>query len=209
MIKNERLHYLADLYNSIEVYITYFNHFGHKFLIIFMLIIYLKYFSQTLMHFPNIIIYFPIISIFTNTIACFQILLSKFYLEILLFHSPQSTLGAAEYGVTQPPSSHLIDSSPLLFSPRTKANQTHFFFPHLPAQTLTTTFIAGSPMSSSVLHRPSPFLLHLLLLVSTLLPRAGAHQRSSSYYSSALTEWRAAKASYYAADPEDAIGIFT
>jgi hypothetical protein len=85
----------------------------------------------------------------------------------------------------------------------------HFFFPHLSVQTLITTFIMGSPMPLSDLHRPSPLLLHLFLLVSTLLSRARAHQRSSSYSSSALTEWRPARASYYAADPEDAIGIFT
>ncbi|XP_078163192.1 expansin A13 [Carex rostrata] len=50
-----------------------------------------------------------------------------------------------------------------------------------------------------------PSDLHLLLLASCLLSCAWAHQRSSTYASSALTEWRPAHASYYAADPEDAI----
>ncbi|PNT61709.1 expansin-A10 [Brachypodium distachyon] len=46
-----------------------------------------------------------------------------------------------------------------------------------------------------------------LLLVLFLLPAlAAGHQHPSSYGSSALSEWRHAKASYYAADPEDAIG---
>ena len=46
-----------------------------------------------------------------------------------------------------------------------------------------------------------------LLLVLLLLPAlAAGHQHPSSFGSSALSEWRSAKASYYAADPEDAIG---
>jgi hypothetical protein len=46
-----------------------------------------------------------------------------------------------------------------------------------------------------------------LLLVVLLLPAlAAGHQHPSSSGSSALSEWRPAKASYYAADPEDAIG---
>jgi hypothetical protein len=48
-----------------------------------------------------------------------------------------------------------------------------------------------------------PLLLFLLLLLPAL---AAGHQHPSSYGSSALSEWRPAKASYYAADPEDAIG---
>ncbi|TVU16015.1 hypothetical protein EJB05_39562 [Eragrostis curvula] len=49
-----------------------------------------------------------------------------------------------------------------------------------------------------------PLLLALFLL---LLPALIAgHQHPTSYGSSALSEWRPAKASYYAADPEDAIG---
>ncbi|KAL5216482.1 hypothetical protein ABZP36_007883 [Zizania latifolia] len=48
-----------------------------------------------------------------------------------------------------------------------------------------------------------------LLLVLFLLPAlAAGHQHPSTYGSSALTEWRPAKASYYAADPEDAIGVW-
>ncbi|CAN6276705.1 unnamed protein product [Urochloa humidicola] len=47
----------------------------------------------------------------------------------------------------------------------------------------------------------------LLVLLSLLLPAlAAGHQHPSSSGSSALSEWRPAKASYYAADPEDAIG---
>jgi hypothetical protein len=46
-----------------------------------------------------------------------------------------------------------------------------------------------------------------LLLVLFLLPAlAAAHERPSSYGSSALTEWRNAKASYFSIDPEDAVG---
>lgn len=46
-----------------------------------------------------------------------------------------------------------------------------------------------------------------LLLVLFLLPAlATGHQHPSTLGSSALSEWRSAKASYYAADPEDAIG---
>ncbi|KAL5214542.1 hypothetical protein ABZP36_003694 [Zizania latifolia] len=46
-----------------------------------------------------------------------------------------------------------------------------------------------------------------LLLVLFLLPAfAAGHQNPSTYGSSALSEWRSAKASYYATDPEDAIG---
>jgi len=46
-----------------------------------------------------------------------------------------------------------------------------------------------------------------LLLVLLLLPAlAAGHQHPSSFGSSALSEWRSAKASYYGADPEDAIG---
>ncbi|KAJ3680417.1 hypothetical protein LUZ60_016695 [Juncus effusus] len=55
------------------------------------------------------------------------------------------------------------------------------------------------------LRRPLPLFLLLLLSASSLLSSGRAHQRSSSYASSALTEWRPAHASYYAADPEDAI----
>uniref|UniRef100_R7VZF9 Expansin n=1 Tax=Aegilops tauschii TaxID=37682 RepID=R7VZF9_AEGTA len=47
----------------------------------------------------------------------------------------------------------------------------------------------------------------LLLLVLFLLPAlAAGHQHPSSYGSSALSEWRNAKSSYFAADPGDAIG---
>ncbi|KAG8082977.1 hypothetical protein GUJ93_ZPchr0014g47552 [Zizania palustris] len=47
----------------------------------------------------------------------------------------------------------------------------------------------------------------LLLLVLFVLPAlAAGHQHPTTYGSSAITEWRPAKASYYAADPEDAIG---
>ncbi|EMS66686.1 Expansin-A10 [Triticum urartu] len=47
----------------------------------------------------------------------------------------------------------------------------------------------------------------LILLVVFLLPAlAAGHQHPSSYGSSALSEWRNAKSSYFAADPGDAIG---
>jgi hypothetical protein len=49
-----------------------------------------------------------------------------------------------------------------------------------------------------------PLLLVFLLLLRPAL--AAGHQHPSSFGSSALSEWRPAKASYYAADPEDAIG---
>ncbi|KAK3141702.1 hypothetical protein QOZ80_4BG0337280 [Eleusine coracana subsp. coracana] len=46
----------------------------------------------------------------------------------------------------------------------------------------------------------------LLLLLFILLPAlAAGHQHETSLGSSALSEWRSAKASYYAADPEDAV----
>uniref|UniRef100_A0A0D9W8M0 Expansin n=1 Tax=Leersia perrieri TaxID=77586 RepID=A0A0D9W8M0_9ORYZ len=47
---------------------------------------------------------------------------------------------------------------------------------------------------------------HLLLALFLLPALAAGHQHPSTYGSSALSEWRNAKASYYAADPEDAIG---
>jgi hypothetical protein len=46
---------------------------------------------------------------------------------------------------------------------------------------------------------PPPLLLVLRAL-------AAGHQNPTSQGSSALSEWRPAKASYYAADPEDAVG---
>lgn len=52
---------------------------------------------------------------------------------------------------------------------------------------------------------PSSSLFLLLLLV--LSSPAAAHRPPTSYASSALTEWRSAKASYYAAaDPRDTVG---
>jgi hypothetical protein len=50
---------------------------------------------------------------------------------------------------------------------------------------------------------PPPLLLVLFVLLPA--PAAG-HQNPTSQGSSALSEWRPAKASYYAADPEDAVG---
>nr|WKJ30330.1 expansin 13 [Agave amaniensis] len=50
-------------------------------------------------------------------------------------------------------------------------------------------------------------LLLLLLLLLALSIRARAHRAPSSYASSALTEWRTARATYYAAaDPRDTVG---
>ncbi|XP_008775003.1 expansin-A10 [Phoenix dactylifera] len=53
---------------------------------------------------------------------------------------------------------------------------------------------------------PFPFIFFQLLVLQALAP-AGAHRSPSSYASSALTEWRSAHASYYAAfDPRDTVG---
>jgi hypothetical protein len=52
----------------------------------------------------------------------------------------------------------------------------------------------------------APPLLLFFLLLPLLTALADGHQHLSSYGSSALSDWRPAKASYYAADPEDAIG---
>jgi hypothetical protein len=50
----------------------------------------------------------------------------------------------------------------------------------------------------------APPLLRVLFLLLPAL--AAGHQHPTSLGSSALSEWRSAKASYYAADPEDAVG---
>nr|CAD1844659.1 unnamed protein product [Ananas comosus var. bracteatus] len=53
-------------------------------------------------------------------------------------------------------------------------------------------------------------LNHVLQVVvmwsALIIGPCAAHQRPSSYATSALTEWRSARASYFAADPQDSVG---
>lgn len=119
---------------------------------------------------------------------------------------PAPRLSASFFGLLHSASHFTVHTLPSTSTPLSLSSHLHHSVPN---QTNTFSFPSlqkclGLELRSAM----PPSDLHLLLLASCLLSCAWAHQRSSTYASSALTEWRPAHASYYAADPEDAIGIF-